>query len=392
MERSVAEHALAGGGKDFPRGFELALPTVGELQSNEILEVVDVLGLDVEEHFTKFVHTETGDDPTAPCLSYRSGVLIASHPIEASTNRYGHGRDSADDCENPDGEQHPIAAHDSDERQDDSANGGNNAAQHSGGDARFTGRVDHSPLVVPVLMAEMPQTTQVGISFAARGPELQAMKLITTLTILGTLSVGAFAFPTLQLTGTGKGGNVKVSLNSGGNYNSFFAGEMKLKLNTGSSVTNFSGFCTDSDIHVSGSAWNVTITDTSNLDPNGARIANLVNTYLPGIIASGSNDQARALQLVIWELSEESSSTFDLTTGSFRAKSTDDGALSAGTLSAATTYLSNMGTSVAPFYMSGFNGNNQLSQNMVAPVPEPASMGALALGVIGLVRRRRNRR
>jgi hypothetical protein len=216
------------------------------------------------------------------------------------------------------------------------------------------------------------------------------MKFQLTLLLFGTLAAGAFAAPTLDLMGVAKGMNTKISLNNGNNFDGVFAGEIKLKLTTNSGSKNFNGFCTDADIHVAGSAWGVTISNTNSLHPNGNRIGNLVNTYLPAITAGGTNEQARALQLVIWELSEETGPTFSLTSGHFQAKEMDGSQLNASTLNWANTYLNNLNSGVSLFYASDFNHDNrQLSQNMVAPVPEPASIGILAIGVLGLLKRRR---
>lgn len=206
------------------------------------------------------------------------------------------------------------------------------------------------------------------------------------------LVVPATALPTLDIIGTGKGRNTKISLNNGGDFDSVFAGELKLELITGIGTTQFRGFCTDADLRAPGGSWGVQILDTNSLHPNGSRIAYLVNKYLPGITASGSNDEGRALQLAIWELSEETSNTFDLTSGSFRAKETNNNPLSAATLTWTQTYLADVGSGVGPFYASNLDGNGrQLSQNMVTAVPEPASIAAIGIGLAAVLRRRRRR-
>lgn len=202
----------------------------------------------------------------------------------------------------------------------------------------------------------------------------------------------ATALPTLDILGTGKGKNVKISLDGGSDYDSVFAGELKLELVTGIESTRFRGLCTDADLRAPGGSWGVQVLDTNSLAPNGARIAYLVNKYLPGITASGSNDEGRALQLVVWELSEESGGTFDLTDGSFRAKETNGNPLSAATVTWTATYLADLGSGVAPFYASNLDGQGrQLSQNMVAAVPEPGTIAAIGLGLAAVLRRRRRR-
>lgn len=202
----------------------------------------------------------------------------------------------------------------------------------------------------------------------------------------------ATALPTLDIIGTGKGKNTKISLNFGSDFDSVFSGELNLELVTGMGTTQFRGFCTDADLRAPGGSWGVSILDTNSLHPNGSRIAYLVNKYLPGITASGTNDEGRALQLAIWELSEESSGTFDLSGGSFRASETNGNPLSAATLNWTQTYLADIGTGVGPFYASNLNSSGrQFSQNMVTAVPEPASIAAIGFGLAAVLRRRRRR-
>lgn len=214
----------------------------------------------------------------------------------------------------------------------------------------------------------------------------------TTLTLLCIVSVAAsaHAVPTLNLMGTGKGTNTRISIDSGSTFDGVFAGEMKLRLDTGAGTTDFRGFCTDADLRVASGAWGIQILDTNSLSPNGDRIGYLVNKYLPGISLSGTNAEARALQLTIWELSEETSGIYGLTDGTFRAKEMNGDPLNATTLNWVNTYLNDVGSSVAPFYASNLDGNNrQLSQNMVTAVPEPATLAALGFGAAALLRRKR---
>lgn len=103
-------------------------------------------------------------------------------------------------------------------------------------------------------------------------------------------------------------------------------------------------------------SWEVTVGDTSQLSPNGARIANLVNTYASAIRSTGDDSEAAAMQRSMWELLTETSDSYSLSSGNFQAFKTDGSALDANVLSYATTYLSLDGTSVAPFYKSGLNG------------------------------------
>lgn len=216
----------------------------------------------------------------------------------------------------------------------------------------------------------------------------------TILVAASTLSVGAFALPTLQFTGVGKGLNSKWTLDGGSNFKSTFAGELGALLTTNAGTNNLFGFCTSPTVTMQGSgSWEVTVGDTSLLSPNGARIANLVNTYAPAIRSTGDDSEAAAMQLSIWELLTETSDSYSLSSGNFQAFKTDGSALDANVLSYATTYLSLGGTSVAPFYKSGLNGAGaQASQDLVTPVPEPATWIVTGLGFAAIFGYRRNKR
>ncbi len=206
------------------------------------------------------------------------------------------------------------------------------------------------------------------------------------------LAGGAFALPTLEFTGVGKGLNSRWTIDGGSSYKTTFAGELGVKLTTNEGTSNFFGFCTSPTVTMQGSgSWAVTIGDTTMLSPNGARIANLVNTYAPAIRSSGSNTEAAAMQLSIWELLTETSGTYDIDTGNFQAKNSDGSAFDAATINTANTYLALSGASTAPYYKSGSGANGQFSQDIVTPVPEPATWAAFGIGAAALLRRRAKR-
>ncbi len=207
----------------------------------------------------------------------------------------------------------------------------------------------------------------------------------------GILAGAAYAGPPqLHYLGTGKGIKAQVSLNSGGTYAEWFAGELNVErcdIVSGSFYT----YCVNvvDDMDLTGNCWDVSLLGTNSLSPSGPEIGYLTNKYAPGINSSGTNAQARILQLVMWELLYETSSSLDLTAGSFQALNLDTTALSAADLSYASTLFTDVGSSVANYYqLNPSDPGNQPSQDLVNPVPEPGIVAAFLVGFGGLLRRK----
>ena len=154
---------------------------------------------------------------------------------------------------------------------------------------------------------------------------------------------------------------------------------------TGSGSFDFETFCAQPLTSVFlGQTLTYDVTSTSFL-PNADKIARLAGGYL----ASGQTSaDAAAVQWAVWEIRNENSGTFDLTTGNVRIDTTSDLA----TANLGNLYLSQI-NSYSPASITYLT--NTEYQDMIAfspsvnPVPEPTSMGLLALSGALLLRRKR---
>jgi hypothetical protein len=214
--------------------------------------------------------------------------------------------------------------------------------------------------------------------------------------LFGLLSVGAMAHSvTLTFLGTGAGHNVKISTNAGTSFQGVFGGINRMR-EVGTPNFDFLAMCGDPKTVMASGNYSATITDSSAITPHGLKIGHLINTHAPAIFAmsngAAKNDKALALQLAVWELIVETAPTFDLTAGDFRAKEMDNDPLNSTILTLANGYLSENGSGLAKFYKSAVNGSGAaVSQSMLTPVPEPATLGALAIGTLAFIRKRKSR-
>jgi hypothetical protein len=155
---------------------------------------------------------------------------------------------------------------------------------------------------------------------------------------------------------------------------------------------DFYSYCVDATQYLRDPQYvTVRTTDlfTSGSANAGAKVSWLFNSYASTIHASGTNTQAAALQLAIWEALYDSSQ--DLTTGAFRANATGailtqaqtylNALYSASYLGSQATWLDVDGTNPNPIY----RGQDQITHG----VPEPSTLLMMGMAGVALLRRRR---
>jgi hypothetical protein len=198
----------------------------------------------------------------------------------------------------------------------------------------------------------------------------------------------------IDFLGEGKAAVVGIHSPTLGNISGVYAGELDWKwIGTPPAgiPSTFYTYCVDPN-HYLTDPQDVTLRSSTDLTTPfaeaGARAAWLIDTYAPGIHATGTGDDAAALQVAIWEAISDFS--MDLNSGSF----------SILTASTASTIISEANTYLTALAGAGptFDGKTALwldstnGQDQMIPTPEPASLLLFGTGLALVARRYRAHR
>lgn len=201
--------------------------------------------------------------------------------------------------------------------------------------------------------------------------------LLTSLIFTAAASQAAlFTFHGL-ISGKGQ----SVSINYAGNTMNVGAGLANVSLDGG---PQFWGVCVDLDHwNGNGASYQVNVRPIEDRGAFATKAAWVFNNYASAV---DSNVKGAALQLAVWDIVYDNGDGLDA--GAF--KSSASGSLLSQTNSLLAASHGNTSSNANWFQAVSHGNQNNRNQNYMGTVPEPSSVVLVALGVLGLLRRRKS--
>lgn len=213
-------------------------------------------------------------------------------------------------------------------------------------------------------------------------------KLLAAVAVTGVFAVSAASAATLNVTyqdstvfGTPNLSKT-VNITSSGYTGGAQAGQFRLSGSGG--FGNFLAFCVDlAKFMSSGNSYS-----TSSGSAFGATVDGYIDRLFTSAYASVDTAvEGAAFQLALWEIITDTGSAYSLTSGGFKA--TAGSAVTAQ----ANSYLAGLaGASTGGYTITYLNSGTSQNLVTVAPVPLPAALGMLGLGVASLFGLRRRKK
>ena len=224
------------------------------------------------------------------------------------------------------------------------------------------------------------------------------LKTISAVSIIVATATAANASVLITNIGANPGqinGTITSPLVNGGMPMSADIGrfEMSGTMQPGGAPATFLSYCIDITKTLSTGTFNIVSLSSVFSNPiKAAQLTALVTSKDALITGTTQGDKniSAAIQLAVWEIINETASTYSLTAGSFQATLTD-----ASAFSLAQGYLSNLGSTMAVpnRQLQVLYSQTNQSQIYVSGVPEPATWAMMiaGFGMIGAGMRSRRR-
>lgn len=235
---------------------------------------------------------------------------------------------------------------------------------------------------------------------------MKKLSLILTTIALGAIA-GAQDSTNMKFVGTGAGrGDITIKFD--GTKRNVFAGQLKHNFSGGVGSLEWlngktvSTFCSEPTQGVSTKRIGYDRVDVPQLDPavwsvNGAAKQQAIDTlfkvaYGTVTAAAASNDAAAAFQIAVWKIGYDfdgSANSLNLSAGRFTAGLRGGQSLDAGLKAQVENYLTAASMTNMNAAGTAIALHSDCNQDQLTAVPEPATMAALGIGVVGMLRRRR---
>jgi hypothetical protein len=203
-------------------------------------------------------------------------------------------------------------------------------------------------------------------------------RFLIALSLIG-FSSAAFG----DITFNGMGPYFETASIAGHTTGTFYSGLLNFS-DPGNSLglgTNFNTICVDLDHDIGGGAtWPATGLNSNTLGGGLQTAGNIIAAYYSTIT---TNAQASGLQLAAWEAVYDNGPTADFTSGNFIVTNASTDALNWATIyyNTAASLPGNC------LYIKPADGSG--GQGQMAPVPEPATLAVLGVGLFAVRRRRK---